>query len=95
MTPNNKNSDSVLRLTGTRATEDIRELTERVRTFIDYADTLEAEEMDEQMFMSFINNLRSPLEHAQRQANELLTFVDSLEPGRRPIYKHPETNAAA
>lgn len=84
-----------LRLTGTQATENVRELTERIRTFIDYADTLEAEEMDEMLFVSFINNLRRPLEFAQKEMGELVAVLDSLVPCRRPLLRAPRTSAAA
>lgn len=86
MKPAHKNEDFDffrLRLSGTQATGYIRVLTERIRKFIDYADTLEAEEMDEGLFISFLNNLRNPLEFAEKETGELVTLLDSFVPCRR------------
>ena len=68
----------LLKPTGEQSTSEIRSLTERIRTFIDYADTLEADEMSDMLFMSFIEALRKQLEGAQRQTIELAALVDSL-----------------
>ena len=68
----------LLKPTGEQSTSEIRSLTERIRTFIDYADTLEADEMSDILLMSFIEALRKQLEGAQKQTIELASLVDSL-----------------